>query len=238
MIYIQRCSVPASLTGRSKAKDRYRKKDVILALWNMQHNKCSYCEAIIPSEGHAKAVEHIIPKTHFDELKNDWENLLLACSQCNGQKSDKYPVMILGKKCDVGVVKSNITTPLEALIIDPSKDDPEQYLDYDFGDGAVNSDAGIIMAKDNCDIGLTTIDAIDLCSKFYSDRRNRYFRHTVLKEIEVLAEAVSLKDDEMLSRSKDRLNLMMSNKSEFAGFVRAFVREKRLDKKPVELIIP
>lgn len=56
----------------------------------MQHGKCCYCEQKIPKEGHQKAVEHFKPKSIFKYFINDWDNLLLACPQCNGKKSDKF----------------------------------------------------------------------------------------------------------------------------------------------------
>lgn len=44
---------------------------------------CSYCERCIPS---SLAVEHIRPKTHNPTLELSWDNLLLACTNCNSTK--------------------------------------------------------------------------------------------------------------------------------------------------------
>ena len=47
---------------------------------------CSYCERKIPVN---LAVEHVVPKSQKPELEKDWDNFLLACTNCNSQKRDK-----------------------------------------------------------------------------------------------------------------------------------------------------
>ena len=44
---------------------------------------CLYCERHIPA---SLAVEHIRPKTHNPTLELQWDNLLLACPNCNSTK--------------------------------------------------------------------------------------------------------------------------------------------------------
>lgn len=48
---------------------------------------CSYCERHIPT---GLAVEHVMPKSLAPNLKTAWENLLLACANCNSQKGDQW----------------------------------------------------------------------------------------------------------------------------------------------------
>ena len=47
---------------------------------------CSYCERLIE---HLPHVEHIQPQSKHPALKGCWENLLLACVNCNATKKDK-----------------------------------------------------------------------------------------------------------------------------------------------------
>lgn len=47
---------------------------------------CSYCEGRIQS---GLAVEHVLPKEHNAALALDWDNFLLACTNCNSVKGDK-----------------------------------------------------------------------------------------------------------------------------------------------------
>lgn len=47
-------------------------------------NYCSYCGVNYASEG---AIEHVVPKSQVPTLANDWDNLLLACTNCNSAKN-------------------------------------------------------------------------------------------------------------------------------------------------------
>jgi len=49
---------------------------------------CSYCEYPVKHVPHA---EHIIPKGRYPTYRNRWDNLLVACTYCNGYKSKKLP---------------------------------------------------------------------------------------------------------------------------------------------------
>lgn len=44
---------------------------------------CSYCERHTRNQ---LAVEHILPKDHYDDLRLEWRNFLLACANCNSTK--------------------------------------------------------------------------------------------------------------------------------------------------------
>lgn len=51
---------------------------------------CSYCERHIPS---SLAVEHIRPKTYNPALELQWDNLLLACPNCNSTKGHENIIL-------------------------------------------------------------------------------------------------------------------------------------------------
>ena len=46
---------------------------------------CSYCERKLPA---SLAVEHVQPKSLHPELSLEWDNFLLACFNCNSNKSN------------------------------------------------------------------------------------------------------------------------------------------------------
>ncbi len=46
---------------------------------------CSYCERKINAN---LAVEHLRPKSIYPQFKLDWDNFLLACTNCNSSKGD------------------------------------------------------------------------------------------------------------------------------------------------------
>jgi uncharacterized protein (TIGR02646 family) len=47
---------------------------------------CSYCETRLNA---SLAVEHVQPKIHHPYLELDWNNFLLACTNCNSTKGSK-----------------------------------------------------------------------------------------------------------------------------------------------------
>src|SRR5438270_11942067 len=51
---------------------------------------CSYCEMRLPA---SLAVEHVIPKSLAPKKRLQWDNFLLACTNCNFSKGNK-PVVL------------------------------------------------------------------------------------------------------------------------------------------------
>jgi uncharacterized protein (TIGR02646 family) len=49
-------------------------------------NYCSYCERRISNQ---LAVEHVQPKRHHEDLRLEWRNFLLACTNCNSTKGSQ-----------------------------------------------------------------------------------------------------------------------------------------------------
>lgn len=72
-------------------KTKYRHPDIKQALLSEAGSKCVYCESKI---GHNTPgdTEHIVP-TSADRNKHfDWENLTIACTECNRRKNDYHVV--------------------------------------------------------------------------------------------------------------------------------------------------
>lgn len=157
MISIERSPAPPELEA-SRAQEAYTLVAVVRALWTMQHGKCCYCELKIPEVGLGKHVEHHRPKATYDELRNDWTNLLLACPQCNGSKSDDFPLVDAARD----------DAP---LLIDPSDPDhdPEEHLEF-IVDDTVPED-GFVRARDSSRRGTATIETTGIGEVFYIERR-------------------------------------------------------------------
>ena len=70
-------------------KYRYRHKDIKETLKNETGFKCVYCEAKI---GHNTPgdIEHKIPSSKCTDKHFLWENLTIACTECNRRKNDYY----------------------------------------------------------------------------------------------------------------------------------------------------
>jgi hypothetical protein len=70
-------------------KLRYRHKDIKNQLKLETNDKCIYCESKI---GHNTPgdIEHKIPSSKAPNLRFDWNNLSIACTECNRRKNDYY----------------------------------------------------------------------------------------------------------------------------------------------------
>jgi hypothetical protein len=78
----------ADLDG-STARYRYRHREVKGAIRDEAFDKCVYCESRV---GHNTPgdVEHKVPSSHDMQLHFRWENLALACTECNRRKGSYY----------------------------------------------------------------------------------------------------------------------------------------------------
>ncbi len=68
-------------------RKKYDGKEVIETLITDFHSKCYICGSKIEKD---LVVEHFVPHQGKDNLKYSWDNLFLACSYCNGIKSNVY----------------------------------------------------------------------------------------------------------------------------------------------------
>jgi len=97
---------------------------------------CQYCEF-----DRTTATEHFFPKKHFPGKTFDWNNYLLVCHRCNSNyKGDKFAVFHPGGSSTVHHlpnVKGVYTNPPndDAVLINPRRDKPQDYLMLDLGTG-------------------------------------------------------------------------------------------------------
>ena len=68
---------------------RYRHPDIKSTLRAETGEKCVYCESKI---GHNTPgdIEHKVPSSRNENLHFTWENLTIACTECNRRKNDYY----------------------------------------------------------------------------------------------------------------------------------------------------
>lgn len=239
MIQIRRGPIPSVLKGSQSSGDTYRVQAVVTALWAMQHGKCCYCEQGIPGEGHMKAVDHFRPKSVYKSRKNDWPNLLLACAQCNGKKSDKFPVALTddsGQPKVLYLKKSGAQGT--ALLIDPSEPniDPEDHIGFGVDDNDLD-ELGHARAKGGSQMGGATIEAVGLSSVYYV-RRRRAFYSELTTSYGLLLVAENQGEDTMLNILKCKFAMLLSAKGRFAGFARAYARTKERALNALGVTIP
>lgn len=77
--------------------------------------RCMYC-----GDSHGTDMEHFWPKRRYPERMFRWPNLLLCCTECGRFKGEQFPM-------DHG----------RPLLVDPTAEDPWQYLDFDPATGNI-----------------------------------------------------------------------------------------------------
>ena len=223
MIRIHRSAEPPALQGRTASGTHYNKQNVVDALWEMQHGKCCYCERRLPETGHLKAVEHFRPKSIFPELRNEWRNLLLACSQCNGYKADKFPEVLPDPSDGDKALEAG---PKQSAILDPSDPeiDPEDHIDFDFSGPEWADGFAVIMARNGSPLGEETIQTVGLDASFYTCERRARYRRVILAAYVNLLEALDNGDVDQIAAERQSFELLMASRRPYAGLARAFTR--------------
>lgn len=91
-----------------------------------ERKRCMYC---VDSEG--SDVEHFKPKSKYPENAFIWPNMLLCCTPCGRLKGAQFP----------------LDAQQSPLLINPSLENPWEYLDFDFETG--NLDARYSLEEQN-----------------------------------------------------------------------------------------
>lgn len=79
----------ASYLESDGATKPWNHAEIKAALIAETDGRCAYCEARMLTVSYGD-IEHFYPREHFPALVVSWENLILACSRCNGHKSSKF----------------------------------------------------------------------------------------------------------------------------------------------------
>lgn len=74
-----------------------------------ERQRCMYC-----LDSHGSDIEHFRPKAVYPKRMYRWDNLLLCCTHCGRIKGNQFPVA--GRR---------------ALLVDPTKENPWDSLDFD-----------------------------------------------------------------------------------------------------------
>lgn len=137
----------------------YKADEVKRRLEELFHGKCAYCESFYASQAPVD-VEHYRPKGSVEGEPNhpgywwlgmEWTNLLPSCLDCNRRRKQRAPqgisnLSLLYKATQSGKKDSfpirgrraddegQQLDAEEALLLDPTRDDPDKHLVYWLGD--------------------------------------------------------------------------------------------------------
>lgn len=208
-------------------------KTVREILWTMQHQKCAFCERSREMK-YETDVEHFRPKSKVSDepdhpgywwLAYDWDNLLAACKSCNsGHKGTKFPLSDSGKRA----TKQDDSLETEnAMLIDPSKEDPEVFFAYDARSiTRENGDAYSIvkiLGTDDEDRGRMTIDVLGLKEGELPIERGRVY-DDVRYATRNLEAALRLDSSHAVKQATSHLCQLTAAERPYAGTARYYAR--------------
>ncbi len=147
----------------------YKAEEVKRRLEELFHGKCAYCESFYGSQAPVD-VEHYRPKgsiegephhTGYWWLAMDWCNLLPSCLDCNRRRKQLnpttisdlkvlYDTMLSGKQDSFpvagvrAVAEATEFATEEAILLDPTRDNPDEHLVFWLGDDHA---AGLVLPK-------------------------------------------------------------------------------------------
>ena len=101
--------------------------------------RCMYC-----LDSHGADIEHFRPKAIYPKRMYQWPNLLLCCTECGRFKGNQFPMS--GK---------------QALLIDPTREDPWKHLDFDPVTGNISARFDLQL-NDWSAKGTATVDVLQL----------------------------------------------------------------------------
>ena len=131
-------------------KGNRRSQSILAALAALRQmvgsrERCIYCVDSVASD-----IEHFRPKTPFPERMYVWTNLLIACTQCGRFKGSQFP----------------LTEDGLPLLIDPTSEDPWEFLDYDPETGNINA-RFVLGAAEYSAKGTKTVEILRLDRREY-----------------------------------------------------------------------
>ena len=167
-------------------------------------------------------MEHFRPKSQFKNLRYEWNNLLLACADCNNAKSCKFPVSVNG----------------EPLLLDPSDPTlyPEEHIEFVVSEAQTTSDLplGLAIPRGHSLRGRESICVIKLSGAHHIKRRQETLGRLRLCFSSLLTEtkrtACGGGDARAVDRLKNELREANRDDSAYTGLARTFHRVHRLER--------
>lgn len=131
--------------SNQRRKELVRSTFQVLKRMSGSTERCMYCV-----DSAATDIEHFWPKKRFPERMYVWANLLIACTQCGRHKGSQFPLSPHG----------------QPLLVDPTAEDPWEFLDYDPQTGNINS-RFLLDIEDYSEKGTNTVKILQLDQREY-----------------------------------------------------------------------
>jgi uncharacterized protein (TIGR02646 family) len=184
----------ALLVDRSdNNQNRYRHQEIKQTLLTETDNKCVYCESKI---GHncPGDIEHKVPKSKRTDLTFEWDNMTIACTECNRKKGEYYEP--------------------DCMFLDPYTDDVENLVQH-LGPIVYNRPGNI---RSEVTLRILQLNSIEGRAKLVGRKMDR------LEAIKNLVERIAtIKNPTLKSFLRQELAENCQIRSEFSGMVKTYV---------------
>lgn len=200
----------------SSATDkRYKMQDIKDALFNIYHDKCAFCEQRVERW----QVEHFRPKSIYYWLAFSWDNLLYACPDCNGSKSNHFDLDgqrvadVPPDLTQINLVSRHYDAAEQPRFINPELENPEPLLVFQ-KDGLVSSDDARMKY---------TLDTCQVHRKYLNDNRKKIwddFVNDLKSEVVEGKTKAEIKNDVLVLVRKFRRDAELNAENEFLAFRR------------------
>ena len=170
----------------------YNTREVKERLKTDQHCKCIYCECRLngdyghiehfrPQKGYSIPPDNTLHTPGYYWLAYEWSNLLLSCSTCNTSYKQNHLALCSETSRRIA---AHDTSAEEPLLINPSAEDPAQFVEFHEHILAPRTTGGTESAK-----GRHTIELLGLNSRKYlvSNRRTVWESHARWMKVKRLA---------------------------------------------------
>lgn len=202
----------------------YGHTSVHAALAVMQAGKCCYCESKIDRG----TVDHYRPKGAIYQAPGErvsargyywlayaWENLLLACNDCNTRfKRELFPL----KDPSCRILSHQSADQIgreEPLLLDPTQDDPEEHIMF-------HGPTPVALTRR----GRTTIEVLQLDRPFLEDERqqSRGLLMSFLTMLEALRAGMTV-PDEIARGACEQIARLSTASRPYTGVIRSVLRQ-------------
>lgn len=140
--------------------------------------RCMYC-----SDSHGTDIEHFWPKADYPERLFRWLNLLLCCAECGRLKGNRFPL-----------------DGVSPLLVDPTAEDPWEFLDFDPATGIVMARYDVIADRQSPK-GAATVAVLQLNQR---EAMNEGYRRTY-RRLGAAVEGALASEDPDAARLLDEL---------------------------------
>jgi uncharacterized protein (TIGR02646 family) len=209
----------------------YAHAEVKLALAEIQHGKCCFCESKILHISYGD-VEHYRPKAGWIQenetlnkpgyywLAYDWDNLLLSCQICNQRnKKNYFPISSSSKRALSHHENISIEQP---LFIHPVNDEVESLIFFK---------EEIPLAVDSNPRGVETISKLGLDRESLNEQRRKTLN--MVRDIYELANGYPDTSPELKQMAKEKIlkyyNASTLDETEYSAMLKAFFTDNPLD---------